>query len=454
LSSKWNSKNILILVIAVSILLRLAAAFYLGNSVQILPGTYDQVSYHNLAIRLLGGHGFTFDTFWWPATRAGAQTAHWSYLYTFYLVLVYGIFGPSPLAARLIQAVIVGILHPLLVYLIGRKVFNETVGLLAAGVTAVYVYFVYYSATLMTEPFYISAILASLYLAILLARPAEQNASNPHRRDLKLGVLLGLAFGAAILLRQLFMLIVPFIVLWIGFARWRQKSGIPLGSLALSVGVIAALILPFTAFNYARFNRFVILNTNAGFAFFWGNHPIQGTHFYAILPPNLPSYQELIPQKYRSLDEAALDSALLKEGIKFVVDDPVRYVLLSINRIKDYFVFWPTADSGFISNLSRLLSFTLFLPFMIYGILLALFSRKWVPKLSLDSPVAMLLLYALLYTTVHLLTWTLIRYRLPVDAVLLIFASLGLVDLVERIWAARHKSKSMASSQDKGLSSL
>jgi hypothetical protein len=38
-----------------------------------------------------------------------------------------------------------------------------------------------------------------------------------------------------------------------------------------------------------------------------------------------------------------------------------------------------------------------------------------------------------IYTTIHLLTWTLVRYRLPVDAILIIFAGLALVELARRI---------------------
>jgi hypothetical protein len=42
------------------------------------------------------------------------------------------------------------------------------------------------------------------------------------------------------------------------------------------------------------------------------------------------------------------------------------------------------------------------------------------------------------YTLIHVLTWTLIRYRLPVDAILVIFAGLALVDLASRV-PALHK---------------
>jgi hypothetical protein len=37
------------------------------------------------------------------------------------------------------------------------------------------------------------------------------------------------------------------------------------------------------------------------------------------------------------------------------------------------------------------------------------------------------------YTLLHILTWAMIRYRLPVDAVLVIFAALALVNLARRV---------------------
>ena len=58
-------------IIFVSVFLRVVVAFYMGNQVVELPGIFDQVSYHNLAIRVLDGHGFTFGEQWWPITRAG-----------------------------------------------------------------------------------------------------------------------------------------------------------------------------------------------------------------------------------------------------------------------------------------------------------------------------------------------------------------------------------------------
>jgi hypothetical protein len=91
------------------------------------------------------------------------------------------------------------------------------------------------------------------------------------------------------------------------------------------------LIIPFTIYNFSRFNRFVLLNTNAGYALFWANHPIYGNKFIPILPGG--TYQELIPNEIRNLDEAALDQELLRRGIHFILDDPLRYIELSISQI-------------------------------------------------------------------------------------------------------------------------
>ncbi|MBE7529419.1 MAG: glycosyltransferase family 39 protein [Ardenticatenaceae bacterium] len=386
-----------------------------------LPGTFDQISYHNLALRINDGYGFTFGVGWWPVTEANAPTAHWSYLYTTYVAFIYKLFGPNPVAPRLLQAVIVGILQPYLAYLIGRRIFNTTVGLIAAAFTAVYIYFVYYAAALMTEPFYITFILASFYVTMLIA-------DSEKKPDIKWVLALGFLLGLIVLLRQLYMLIIPFQLLWLMWARFKRDRWFPLAEAMLVGIVIMAMVLPFTYSNYKRFNRFVLLNTNAGYAFYWANHPAYGTRFIPIRD----DYTQLIPEELLSqnLDEAALDQELLKLGLSFITDDPGRIIQLSLSRVPIYFMFWPSTESGMVSNVTRVGSFGLLLPLMVYGVFLAL-RRNWSWAL-LHHPIFLLLLFALLYTDIHLLSWALIRYRLPVDAVLLIFAGYGLYDLAQR----------------------
>jgi hypothetical protein len=440
LKSSSPSKRILYIlggILVISVVLRLAAVFVMGNSIESLPGIEDQLSYHTLAVQVITGHGFTMPTDWWPLTRAGAPTAHWSYLYTLYLVCVYSIVGVSPLAARILQVIIVGVLWPWLAWRLARRLAGNGVGLIAAAWTALYGYFIYYAAALMTEPFYITAILWAFDLVM------SADSEHPNRR----WVLLGLASGVAVLLRQSFLLFLPFLVLWAwvdetirarlahgavaeaGTAAMQRVRAFVVDALRLirlpilAALVVIVMIVPWTIRNYQAFGRFVLLNTNAGYAFFFANHPIYGTEFVSILPDNI-TYQSLVPPELRSLDEAALDSALMNVGMGYVVHDPVRYLLLSISRVKSFFMFWPSSDSSTLSNLVRVFSFGISLPFMLYGMLVAL-SRwgRW----------SLLYLFVIVYSAMHLLSWALIRYRLPVDAVGVLFAAYGAADLFRRI---------------------
>jgi len=438
-------KQLLIAIMMIAILIRIVNAVYLGNQVVELPGTADQISYHTLALRVLDGHGFTFDRPWWPVTAAEAPTAHWSFLYTIYLVIVYGLFGPNPLSARVIQAIIVGAAQTFLAYIIAKRVFNKTIGLAAAGVTAVYLYFIYYAGTLMTEPFYITALMASLYLGILITSNIRENLDQPSNiKYYGFAVALGISLGIAVLLRQLFILFIPFLYLWIFYATRKYPVRYTRNTILISGFIILAMILPITVYNYLRFGQFVLLNTNAGYALYWANHPIHGTSFIPILPSG--TYQALIPSELIGLDEAELDKALLVRGLKFIFDDPVRYIMLSISRIPAYFKFWPSGESSMISNLTRIASFGIFLPFMLYGLVRSFTFRRYESIDGLiSSPTFLLYIFIIVYTGIHLLSWALIRYRLPLDAVLLIFTGLALVDIANRIMSYLSQTRRLKS---------
>jgi hypothetical protein len=105
--------------------------------------------------------------------------------------------------------------------------------------------------------------------------------------------------------------------------------------------------------------------------------------------------------------------------------------------VKDYFKFWPSEDSGPMSNLVRVFSFGVCLPFMLYGLAIAALRGRTVLATGAQPGVVLLYLFVATYSRAHLLSWALIRYRLPVDAVLLLFAALALVHLWERVFGKR-----------------
>lgn len=392
----------LVISIVVAIVLRVILAFWLGDHADPISGASDQYSYDMLAQQILAGKGFSFPTNWYPFTPANEPTAHWSYLYTLYLAGVYAVFGHHPLVARLIQVLLSG-LNLWFVFKIGARIWGDWVGLVAAMLTAIYGYLVFFNATLMTQTFYILAVLGAIYLAIGLGE-------NPTRRS---WVLLGIIIGIGALVRQTLLLFAPVLFAWIILTRrwqvqWRD--------IILSIVAIGFFVLPWTIYNYFTFNDFLLLNSNGGYWFYSSNHPMQGIDFDQNLAVPLPD-------KFQGMSEPALDRALFREGLNFIVADPVRFFLLSLNRVKDYFWIAPSDQSSVISNVARTFSFALYLPFMVYGLVLS--RRAWRACIPLY-------LYVAFDTMLCLTSWAAPRYRLPSDAIMIVFAGLAVMSLATR----------------------
>jgi hypothetical protein len=76
------------------------------------------------------------------------------------------------------------------------------------------------------------------------------------------------------------------------------------------------------------------------------------------------------------------------------------------------------------------LSFGLYLPFMLFGLYLS-FSR-W-------RSFSVLYLFIFIHTAIHLLSWPAPRYRLAVDAVSMVFAGMAVLELARQTKSWRRK---------------
>jgi 4-amino-4-deoxy-L-arabinose transferase-like glycosyltransferase len=418
-----------------SVAIRIAAALYLGDSVTGAQQERiaDQVSYHALAQSLVEGRGYSFTQHWYPFTYENHPTAHWSFLYPLYLAGVYLLFGVNPLAARLIQVVISGLLSTWLYFRLGRRLFGEAAGLAGAAFAAFYAYFILYDAALMTESFFILGIVAMLDLSLGLSdrgKPA----------GLKDWLPLGGVLGVTVLLRQAILPWLPILFLWLAWAGtgslWQRIRG-PV----LSMGVVALFILPWTIRNWIVYDAFLPLNSNAGYALYSSNHPAQGTDFdqgfAAPLPVNL--------QDSTWPNEAWWNNELTRQGIQFIVEDPQRYLLLSLSRVPVFFNFWFTSESTLLSGVMRLLSYGIYLPFFLMG---AVLSWRKIGRGRL------IYLFAVVYSLMHILTWASVRYRLPVDAACMPVAGLALAALAQRVQAAWGQNRLVSANRQDGNNNL
>jgi hypothetical protein len=337
-----------------------------------------------------------------------------------------------PLAVRLVQGVLGGLLLPWMVYRLARTLFSapsgeneeqtEIVALVTAFIAAIYAYFVLYAATLMSETLFIVLLLWSLERGLALADRLRNEPSLPS--VWQLGLALGVSLGLATLLRQSILPWVPVLFLYLFWLGWRTKHlRATVATLTLAGLILVAIVLPWTVRSYLVYDDFLLLNSNAGYAMYSAQHPMHGTKFQEFDAAPLPEGSWGRP-------EPELDRQLMRQGIQFVLDDPGRYLLLSLSRVRAFFEFWPTPDTTLLHNIGRTASFGLLLPFLLYGLVLAV-RRPGFAKRN-----ALLFLFAGFYTLLHLLTWAMVRYRLPVDAALLPLAALAVVDLLQRARAA------------------
>jgi hypothetical protein len=81
---------------------------------------------------------------------------------------------------------------------------------------------------------------------------------------------------------------------------------------------------------------------------------------------------------------------------------------------------------------------------MLYGLFLS--ARRPAP----GSRLPVLYLFIAFYSVLHIFTWAMVRYRLPVDAVLVVFAAVGLADLYTRGAALATRAHWTAASGEQG----
>ncbi len=396
------------IILGVALLLRLGAAFYLRDNVSGLSGANDEITYSMLGHRFATGHGMTFPENWYPWIAADAPQSYFSYTFSLFLAGIYAIFGFHPLFARIVMALlstaIVG-----MVFVLGRRLFNERIALLAAAISAVYAYLIFYGVALVTETPFTLALMIALYVAIRM-----------HSGEIKgfwSWVLLGFVLAIAVLSRIAVIFFIPILLFWLYLAVRKQTH---LAMFLVPIAIIALAMLPLTIRNYQLWGHFALSEAQFGHVFWNGNHPghMGNFHPFKVFP---------IPEEVLALhNDVLITNTLLRMAIQNILADPWNFVLLTVTRLREFFVFWPTEDSSLQANLLRVLSFGLIVPFALYGIMTNL--RRF-------GELAPIYLFFVIHTGIYAVTWTMVRYRVPMDPFFILFAAytlLRIYDLLRR----------------------
>ena len=224
-------------------------------------GLYDPARYVGAAEQIGRGKGYV-------EFLTGQPTAYYPPGYPWFLGIIswlqaHGPFGSFlPLAAGLVQAVL-GAATAGFAAIVGRRIVSPLTGIIAAFGVALYPNLVFHTAAMLSETLYNFFFLA--FLAVLLARPWPSGLSA--RRVSAAAVLFGSrGLGPAHLARGLPVLL---IVWWVSTHSWRTA----LRWTALTLGIVIAMVLPWTIRNEVRMHAFIPLSTNTGDNLCIGHNP-------------------------------------------------------------------------------------------------------------------------------------------------------------------------------------
>jgi hypothetical protein len=409
------------------------------------PLTYDQI-----ARNVVAGRGFSGASFYYPP-GTDHPTAFWDALYPLFLAALYWAGGPSVPLVRIAQAVL-GATAVALTFFVGRRLAGTPVGLLAAAISAVYPFFIYYSGQLLTE---------TLFMALILGIFATglQSEKTGHRRWIAAqGVLTGLAtlcraeaflFGLALLCWTAWRSVTAHNqpqdteALGTDAAPVRRMSptpsGAPSNGSAPSLGhgsgsitrrsryleiatfcltgitCVALVMSPWVVRNYLTFGQPVLTTTKLGYNLYKYYHP-EMTADQTVRTVPFPEFGDR--------REPEREALMREHAIRFMAQDPGRTLWFMANKLVLLFKLTPSNEVNRQYALISLASYGALLPFMALGLVLAIRrGNRFLPIVA----------YVLFSIATKMVVFAGIRLRMQIEPFLIILAATALVALSARL---------------------
>lgn len=408
-------KNIVI-VLAV-LLPRIAWFIYLGG--YFPEPSRDQGIYLRLAGRIASGDGMSFseDMGWLRNFRAGETSLEtaWSgdpdYVfgmvpvetptasleagYPVILALMFIIAGPTTGAAFLLNCFF-ALLGAWALWRMVEENWGKKQAFFATLIWSLYPYFVYYSAYAMTDSIHISMLPLIMWLTIRSVK------------TIKSGFPAGIASGILFLIRSTAVFLLPLQMIYLILKKkWKT-------SLFLLAGFTVCCV-PWVVRNQIELGSPVFLPTKGSLNLWMRNNPEIIAMEGIVLPGWIEdgiNRRDLL--KYPSMEglssELERSSILSERANRFIFANPVLFLYLSVTR----FGLFISPVGGTLDNpIFILVGFLLYLPLLVFGVIEIIRRRR-------DSRILFLGSFFLVYLLMHSLAHGGVRYRLPVETVLII----------------------------------
>ena len=374
----------------------------------------DMFQYDALAESMRLGQGYT----WY----GGIPTAARAPLYPLFLAIIYSLFGHQFLTARIVQA-IVGSFLPVVVYVLGRGMFEERVARIAAWVVVVYPLFLVYPLALATENLFF--LLVPLMILCLL------RAMDTSRRAYYL--LAGLLLGMSILTRSAIAGFVVLILPWLWYYGSSRTEA--LKNWIVIVLCVAALTVPWSIRNSLLHGQFVFVESNLGFNLYLGYHPDgTGTFDSGIAVDFL--------EEIGAFDEPNLETEIvahnlgMERGLGFILEDPGGAAWLLVSKLSHFLRLDKRAalyfySNNFLGELAPLILLLVLLVICLPWVVVLLLSVIGMSFTEVNRGNMLIYLLFVYFVGIHVLIMAEPRFHLVLVPFLAVFAARGATALAQ-----------------------
>ncbi len=362
-------------------------------------------------------------------------------LYVYLLALTHKVFGHGFFLPRLLQMVL-GSLSCVLIFLIAKKLFNQTVAVLSGITASFYAMLIFYDGQFQITSLVVFLDLAAIGLLILTSeKPKPLN-----------WFFCGIVLGLSGIARPNVLVFVPFVLVWM-FFQFKGKlltKAILTRWATLCAGVVL-MIAPVTVRNYIVGNDFVPIAWQGGYNFYLGNNP-HATGWSATAPQIDKTwwggYKEAIwlaeEETGRKLKPSQISDFWLKKGSDFIFSQPLNWLKL---MGKKTIYFWKGYEIGNNQNIylykdfSSLFDFLLgkFIIYFPFGLVGPLSVLGLIIGLKELRKYLLLHLFILSYSASVIIFFVCARYRMPIIPFLIMFSSFFIWWLIQQ---AKNREKS------------
>jgi 4-amino-4-deoxy-L-arabinose transferase-like glycosyltransferase len=354
-----------------------------------------------IASSLASGHGFS-----WPANsqynpnQAPEPTAWQPPVYPVIMAAVFKGFGIFTVTSKLILIIIQTIIAAascFVIFLVGRKTFNDWVGLAAALMYAVYPPALHFT---------VQKIAVTNLIVLLLLLFINQILKVTESPGVKNSLITGAILGALLLCDPTMAAFLPFTLGWLLFNPYAERK-IRIINIALVLSVLCLMIIGWQIRNYVVFRKFVFIKSNFSRELFLGNYG------------DTNAFSEEY-RKMKKLDEGQRSELYQRKIIDAMKRDPARLLNNTFKRIVRYWTEIPInrSEEARISGMKDVVVGISYLVLIVFGTAGLILTRLR------GKEVQLLCLAVLSLPIPYYLTWfTRFRYRFPVEIILIVFGS-------------------------------